>query len=429
MSAGFCVRLVCLGDYGYVALGAMIFLESAGVPIPGETALLAAAFGSAHGVFFLPWVIAIAASASILGDNLGFWMGRRLGRSWLERYGHRLWLTDARLAAVDRFFERFGPSTVAIARFVTGVRVIAAFAAGTSRMSWPVFIRYNVLGAVAWATIVSLIGYAIGRGYGGISAWFGRTGIVLAVVVPAALGAALLIRWWTRFGGSRFREWHRTTAVRTFFEAWLVVTGVCAAAVVAFAAIGEEVAENETATFDYMIRAWIQAHRLDALDPVFAVITYLGSPEAVGVFAVLAAVLLWRRRGGRVAVAAVLAPLIGLAAIGILKFFFHRSRPAGALLYPGLGYSFPSGHATGTMAVAVTLAYVLGRERILPLRPALAAAAGFSFLVGCSRIYLDVHWATDVIGGWAMGLAVASAGAAVYERLRAGTVQRATAKS
>lgn len=408
-----------LSRYGYMALAVAVFLESAGVPVPGETALLAASFGAAHGVLALPWVIAVAATASILGDNMGFAVGRRLGRAWVERLGHRVWLTSERLERVDQFFLRYGPAAVALARFVVGVRVIAAFAAGTSRMRWSVFLLYNVLGAVAWATLVSLVGYAVGRGYAGASAWLGRAGVILAVVVPAAFAAAWLLRWLAAHPDAFLKTLRGTPLARWVGTPWLVVTGTSAAAVVAFAAIAEDVVEGETTPFDNAIRAWALAHRAAPLDVVFTALTWLGSPLVLGVLAGLVALVMWWRLGGRVAAAGVMSPVVALALIVVLKLLFHRPRPEGALRFAHLGYGFPSGHATGTMAVAVTLAYVLARERIAPARAAVMAAVVFSLLVGWSRLYLDVHWATDVIGGWAIGLAIAAGGAAVYERLRA----------
>lgn len=409
--------LAWIASYGYVGLAVGVFLESAGVPVPGETALLGAAFGAAHGALSLPLVILVAAVASILGDNVGFAVGRRLGRTWLERHGRRLWITPERFAHVDRFFDRFGPGAVAVARFVPGVRVLGALAAGTSRMRWTVFLVYNVLGAVVWATVVALAGYAVGRGYAGASAWLGRAGLVLAVVVPAALVAAWLVRRWTHSTARHFTVLQRPAWIRAIATHWLVVVGVSTAAVLVFVAIAEDVAERETAPFDSAVRAWSLAHRTALLDPLFAALTWVGAPLVMGTLALLAAATLWRWRGARVAAASVVSPVVVLALIALLKLLFHRVRPAGALQYTHLGYSFPSGHASGSMAVAVTLAYVLAREQLVP-RWAGAVAVVFSLLVGWSRIYLDVHWATDVIGGWAVGLAVAAAGAAVYERLR-----------
>ena len=437
--------LVLLARWGYAGVALVIFLESAGLPVPGETALLAAGFGAAHGVLALPWIIAVATVASVLGDNLGFALGRRLGRGWLERHGRRLLLTPERLRRVDVFFDRFGPAAVALARFVAGVRVVAAFAAGTSQMPWRVFLRFNVLGAVVWATLVSLAGYSLGRGYAGIANIMGRAGVVMVVVVPAALLAAWMLSWFRQRIVAQLASADAVSASATLDRTvttrqssrlgssilvdvralvphiavrWLAVLGVSAAGVLTFAAIAEEMAERDTAPFDSAVRAFALAHQSPAADAVFNVLSWAGSSLLLGPLAAVGALWLWRSAGRGAAAATVLAPVLTVLLIHLLKAAFHRARPEAATQFAQLGYSFPSGHSTGSMAISVTLAYVLARQRVAP-QWSIAAAMGFSVLVGMSRLYLDVHWGTDVIGGWAVGLAIASASAALYEWLRA----------
>jgi undecaprenyl-diphosphatase len=214
------------------------------------------------------------------------------------------------------------------------------------------------------------------------------------------------------------RAWGRRIAgMRGIALHWFLLVGGGLGAVVAFAAIAEDVAEQETAAFDSAVRVWALGHRTAMLDPAFRALTRLGSPIVLGAVAILEALALWRWRGARVAAAAALSPVVALVMIALLKLLFHRVRPEGALRFLHLGYSFPSGHATGTMAVGVTLAWVIAREQIAQ-RWTIAVAVAFSLLVGWSRIYLDVHWATDVLGGWAIGLGIAAGGIVVYERLR-----------
>src|SRR3954470_7380465 len=116
--------------YGYAVVFFGVFLENAGVPVPGETALLAGAALSRSGPLFLPWVVAPAVAGAILGDNLGFYIGRRGGRALVDRFGPKVGLSPARLVQFDRFFDRHGAKTVFIARFVTGLRVFGAVLAG-----------------------------------------------------------------------------------------------------------------------------------------------------------------------------------------------------------------------------------------------------------------------------------------------------------
>jgi membrane protein DedA with SNARE-associated domain len=151
--------LLDVGRYGYGALAAGVLLENAGVPVPGETMLLTAAALAARGRRSIVVVAIVAATAAILGDNIGFAIGRAGGRPALERFGKWVFMTPERLDAVDRFFDRRGPLAVVGARFVPALRVVGALGAGASRMRWRSFVLFNAIGAVAWATVVSALGY------------------------------------------------------------------------------------------------------------------------------------------------------------------------------------------------------------------------------------------------------------------------------
>jgi membrane protein DedA with SNARE-associated domain len=169
--------------YGYAVVFLGVFLENTGVPVPGETALLAGAVLAHFGQLWLPAVILTAVAGATLGDNLGFFIGRRGGRVLAERHGWRVGLNAARLAEFDRFFARYGPKTVFIARFITGLRVVCAILAGGSGMSWRVFVMYNAAGAIVWCTVIALAGYALGRSWALLEKWIGRTGLIGLVLV------------------------------------------------------------------------------------------------------------------------------------------------------------------------------------------------------------------------------------------------------
>lgn len=178
--------------YGYAVVFVGVFLENAGVPVPGETALLAGAALSHFGRLSLPRVIVTAVCAAIFGDNLGFAIGRRAGRGLAERHGWRIGLTRRRLAQFDAFFHRHGGKTVFIARFVTGLRVFGALLAGTSGLPWRTFLFYNAAGAIVWSTAVAIVGYALGQSWETLERLIGRAGLVALAVAAAliALGVA-----------------------------------------------------------------------------------------------------------------------------------------------------------------------------------------------------------------------------------------------
>ena len=133
-------------------------------------------------------MIVTAIAGAILGDNLGFLIGRRGGRALVERFGPRIGLTRDRLLQFDRFFDRHGAKTVFIARFVTGLRVFGALLAGTSGLSWGRFLLYNSTGAIAWATTFGGVGYLLAYSWQTLELWIGRSGLVLlAAIVIAGL--------------------------------------------------------------------------------------------------------------------------------------------------------------------------------------------------------------------------------------------------
>jgi membrane protein DedA with SNARE-associated domain len=179
--------------YGYAVVFGGVFLENTGLPVPGETALLAGAALAHFGQLSLVWVILTAIAGATLGDNLGFFIGRRGGRRIAERHGWRIGLTPERLRDFDRFFERHGPKTVFAARFITGLRVVGAVLAGGSGMSWPVFIAYNAAGAVVWCSAVALAGYSLAYSWATLERWIGRTGLI-ALALVVAVGIIGLLR-------------------------------------------------------------------------------------------------------------------------------------------------------------------------------------------------------------------------------------------
>jgi undecaprenyl-diphosphatase len=147
---------------GYSALFGIIFAESAGLPVPGETALLAAGVMAGAGHLALPAVIAIAALASILGDNLGYAIGSRGGRRLLLRPGRFAGWRRRALDRAERFFARHGEAAVLFARWVPVARYLTPLTAGAARMPWRRFFAFNVVGAVAWCSTLALLAAVVG---------------------------------------------------------------------------------------------------------------------------------------------------------------------------------------------------------------------------------------------------------------------------
>jgi membrane protein DedA with SNARE-associated domain len=153
-----------LKTYGYGAIGGLVALESMGIPLPGETVLVAAALlaGTKH-VLNVWFVIAAAAAGAILGGNVGFWLGREFGYRLLARYGRYISATVPRIKLGQYLFLRYGGWVVFFGRFVAILRALAAFLAGTNCMDWPRFLVFNAAGSIVWTTIYGLGAYYFGQ--------------------------------------------------------------------------------------------------------------------------------------------------------------------------------------------------------------------------------------------------------------------------
>jgi membrane-associated protein len=167
---------------GYPLLFVLVMAESSGVPIPGETALITAAVLASRGKLSIELVIVLAAAGAIVGDNIGYLIGRKGGRWILERPGrfHRQRLEV--LSSGEPFFERHGPKAVYFGRFVLGLRVWASWLAGATRMHWRSFVVWNALGGISWATAIGLLAYFLGNSAGNAIETFGIYGLIAAVV-------------------------------------------------------------------------------------------------------------------------------------------------------------------------------------------------------------------------------------------------------
>jgi membrane protein DedA with SNARE-associated domain len=149
--------------YGLVALFVLVMLESGGLPVPGETALIAAAIFASQGRLELWEVITVAALGAIVGDNLGYWIGRTGGRGLLERFGPFKRWTERWLPWSERFFHRHGAKTVFIGRFFSVLRVTSAWMAGVAHMPWWRFLIWNAAGGILWAALIGLVAYYAGE--------------------------------------------------------------------------------------------------------------------------------------------------------------------------------------------------------------------------------------------------------------------------
>src|SRR3954447_8393269 len=180
--------LSLIEHYGYLVVLFGVMLESTGVPLPGETILLASGVLVQCGHLDLGDTIAFGILGAVVGDQIGYWVGREGGRPFVLRWGRYLFVTPEGLARPEAFFERHGGKAVFLARFFSGLRVFGALVAGISRMRWAPFLIYNVLRAAVSATAVVLLAYFLGSSLSLVERWLGRATLVLAAGVAVAVG-------------------------------------------------------------------------------------------------------------------------------------------------------------------------------------------------------------------------------------------------
>ena len=433
-----------LGAWTYLLVGVFAFAETGafvGLVVPGETVMLLGGAVAGQGAIDIYLLIAIAWFAAWAGDTTSFFLGRRLGREFVMRHGPRFGIGHERFEKVEDYFGRHGGKTILVGRFVSLVRAFAPFIAGSSGMRYRAFVPYSILGTGLWASAHILIGYFFSRSIDSAAKYAGRGAFLLATLIVVVVGVALLVRrfrveenrraavrWmegrratrWLVVLARRFRPqlaflWDRVTPGGTFgleFTSLMAIFAVAAFVLVAYAVI---VGGDPGPTPGDMTAMEIaEKLRTGWLVDVAKVVTALGASAIVlPLAAVCAAALAARRRWAELGVLAV-----GIAAIYLgvheLKDAIDRPRPGGGLVAAS-GSSFPSGHAAHSVFYLWLAVTVVMRLRTGMARGALVIAAGIAVtaLVGLSRVYLGVHYMSDVSSGWALGAAAFSLCAAV----------------
>ena len=175
-----------LQTYGYWAVLFALLGENAGLPLPGETILILASFLAYQGQHLqLQWVILIGICACTMGDNIGYWIGRRGGRPLLEKWKYFFHISDETIKAGEEFLQRRGSVAIFLARFIAGMRIVAGPLAGVLRMEWKRFLPANAAGAAAWVTVIACAGYFFGSQYEALAGAVKETELVVLIVVLA----------------------------------------------------------------------------------------------------------------------------------------------------------------------------------------------------------------------------------------------------
>jgi membrane protein DedA with SNARE-associated domain/membrane-associated phospholipid phosphatase len=438
-----------LGPWTYLLVGVLAFMETGafvGFVAPGETTVIVGGLVAGQGQISLFVLIAITWACAVAGDLTSFALGRRLGRGWLLRHGERLRITEDKLDTVEGFFDRRGGATILVGRFIGFVRPLAPFLAGAARMPLRRFLPYDVIGAGAWTATFATLGYVFWQSFDKLTKYvsrglfaFGTFVVVVGALVwlvrlrrdpeqrakarawldqrrdqrgwrvvarfagplwrgvgsPAAGGADLA----ARFGLARLTP-GRLGLEFTTLIALLMVGGFTFFFVGAMA--------DDAGTTDLDRAAGDVAERLETGMAVDAakLLTELGSLPVVAAAALATAAWAVMRRRWIDAGTLVAGVALSVLLVHVSKAAYDRARPFGGLVDADLS-AYPSGH-TAYAVTLVACATILVRAGMgwATRFAAVTVAAALVVVVGATRVYLRVHYLTDVIGGAALGVAI-----------------------
>jgi membrane protein DedA with SNARE-associated domain/membrane-associated phospholipid phosphatase len=436
-----------LGKWTYALVGVLAFAETGafiGFIAPGEFTVILGGVIAGEGTINIFLLITLVWVCAFLGDTVSFFIGRRLGREFLLKHGERFKVTHERLEQVERFFHRHGGATILIGRFVGFVRPLAPFIAGSSRLPYRRFLPYSVLGTGLWGSTLCVLGYIFYRSFSKITSIAGRATLIFSILVGLIAAVVwiskrlrdpeqrrALERWADNHAVVRplwhhvIRPAYRVLAPQVRFV-WRRLTpgglGIEFTSALAVSVVGLYVfamylmavtSDPGPTAADDFFQNLASDTRTNALVQVAKVVSVFGSTPVTGGLVLAGALALaWRRRPVEM-----LALLTGALTIWIAvqatKAGVDRPRPEPQLTKT-TGSSYPSGHAAySTTYIALA---VIG-WRVLPGLATktfvILIAALVTVAIGMSRIYLNVHWWSDVAGGWGLGCGIYAMAACV----------------
>lgn len=387
----FSLSILDQGGYWIIFLFSIVeAMPFIGTIIPGHTLIIGAGFLSSLELLSLPRVMILASVGAILGDLFSYHIGRRWGHKLLSRYGRYIFFKEAQIERTKKLLNAHPGKALILGRFVAVTRALAPFLAGISRVPWFKFLCFNIIGGIIWAVSSVLAGFIFGASYEIGAKYMGRA-IFLAII------AAIIIGYGYHFFNKRRH---------IFKKYYLYVVALNLASLYAFAKMIEDVLNGDSVVrIDTLVNQKIMLLYTPTLTSLMLGATHLGGAASLTILSIALFIFLLYKRRWYYAVLL----FFGLGGGGLIEFttkwLIHRPRPAMQLI-PETGYSFPSAHATlATIFFAVLLYAFRDDIKNRTLRYLYYAANISLFLIiGFSRVYLGVHWVSDVIAGFALGL-------------------------
>ncbi|MGH2776710.1 MAG: bifunctional DedA family/phosphatase PAP2 family protein [Actinomycetota bacterium] len=400
-----------------------------GLFLPGEAPLIIAGVLAYQGRVSLAVMLLVACLGAVLGDSIGYWLGRHYGRRLEttklgQKIGQHRW-ERARVYVRER-----GGRAVFLGRFVSIFRTLAPPVAGSAHMPYRRFLVWNVPAAMMFAAGLVMAGYLAGSSWHLVEDYVGQASLVIVIIIAVLVAVVVGARWIAanhlrlHDGIEHLLERPRIRSVRERYHSEIaflarrfdpgarlglsLTVGLAIVLIFGFlfGEIFEEVVERDTGFVDGPVLRFLTEHRSPEVTTVMRGITFFGGAIA-GLVLMTAAIVAGYVKTRDVRQPAFLAfCLVGALGLApVIKLIVQRPRPELSPVMDVGGFAFPSGHATTSMIVFGALAFVLTRRLSWRTDVWIWAGAGVaSFLIGFSRLYLGVHWLTDVVGGWALGL-------------------------
>jgi len=384
-----------VANSGYILLVALTLLEGiplVGMLVPGHVAIVAAGFMARIGTLNLYWVIILAVTGAILGDYMGFYIGRRYGMNFISKLRRYLYVSDENMNKALNLLNKHTFKAMLAGRFTPATRALMPFLIGTTNLSSRKFWLYNIIGAMTWVLCSVMLGYLFGTGYHLAAAAFGKM-LVFAILV------GFIIIWGYKFVNIRFRVFRR-------YELLTLIINIIA--LIVFAGTLQKVTDHAfRLDFDLWINTFfIKINMLFPWLPLVGKITSaVGGVYSTTLIGLVLGLWFLIKHKWRSAAVTILSISSTAFAVYFLKGLYLSPRPSS--VYAILSDpSFPSGHAALSASLLLVIAYFLAPKIHSVIRRELmiTGLVILTILVGLSRLVLNVHWASDVIAGWSLGI-------------------------
>ena len=390
-------HLITVGGYPFLFFAVILEgLPLIGTIVPGHVAIIAGGFLAHAGIMNIWLVIVISMAAAILGDAIGFYIGRHYGMNFIDKFKKYFFIKDAHLAKAHNLLTKHTGKAMVLGRLSPITRALMPFLVGTGKTSVSKFWAFNFIGGAIWVGSSIILGYVFSFGYHAAAGYFGRA-VVIALVIAG------IMAWGYRFINVRFNIFRK-------YELVALIINIISLIILAFMVRDAWSSTSLMANFDI----WVNGFMNDQVGPIMIAVaewvSLIGSvvvPVSAGL--IIVGIFLWR---GRWRSAAIMLLSVGSAFVlfNFMKEFFLRARPENALqLLPDP--SFPSGHATMAATFFFVCAYLFSRKiKYWVWRESFIVVCALATIaIGLSRIILNVHWVSDVIAGWALGIFCATA--------------------